>query len=144
MPQDSAFTYTCNGSMASHADRELANHKALAAAAEREGVDTLVTMYHSCQRNLCGAEALYDFEVRNFTELLADAVGRGGHPDTYKQFKTGHDLDTALLAARGYLEQNGVKVDKAQMEQLGVLMFSENGLASDGVATKAALLTLAE
>ena len=142
--QDSAFTYTCNGSMASHAARELENHSALAEAAAREGVDTLVTMYHSCQRNLAGAEALYDFEVRNFTELLAEAVGRGGHPDNYKRFKSGRDLDQALLAARTYMLQNGVKVDAAQMEQLGVLMFSENGLAPDGAATKAALLTLAE
>lgn len=144
VPHDSAFTYTCNGSMASHTSRERANHVALAEAAKQQGVDLLVTMYHSCQRNLAGAEALYPFQVRNFTELLAEAVGRGGHPDNYKRFKTGQDLDKALLAARGYLEQNGVKVDRAQMEALGVMMFSEIGPVGDGAPTIAALASLAE
>jgi len=143
VPQDSAFTYTCNGSMASHKEREQANHLALVEEAKRLDVDLVVTMYHSCQRNLAGAEATYPFQVRNFTELLAESVGRGGHPDNYKRFKSGHELDQALAAARGYLEQNGVKVDKAQMEALGVVMFSDLGPAGDPAPTKAALLSLA-
>lgn len=143
-PQDSAFTYTCNGAMASYREREDANDRKLAEAAKELGVDLVVTMYHSCQRNLAGAEAHYPFQVRNFTDLLAEAVGRGGHADNYKRFKTGRELDEALAAARTYLEQNGVRVGREQMEALGVAMFEERGPAGDRERTIAALASLAE
>ena len=144
VPQDSAFSYMCYNAMASYRSREDANDRALVEAAKSHGVDLVVTMYHSCQRNLGGAEAHYPFKVRNFTEILAEAVGKGGHPDHFKSFKTGLELEKAILAARDHLEQNGIQVSRAQMEALGVMMFNEPGMSGDRERTIAALGSLAE
>ncbi len=144
VPQDSAFSYMCYNAMAAYREREGKSDRALLEAAQQLGVDIVVTMYHSCQRNLCGAEAHYPFQVRNFTELLAEAVGRGGHPDNFKRFKTGQSLDEAIIAARGYLQQNGVRVGREQMEALGVMMFEELGPAGDKVRTIRALTSLGD
>ena len=144
VPQDSAFSYMCYNAMAAYRERSQSNDRALLEAAQAHGVDVVVTMYHSCQRNLGGAEAHYPFQVRNFTELLAEAVGRGGHPDNFKRFKTGHDLDEAILAARRYLRQNGVRVGPEQMEALGVAMFEELGPAGDKVRVIKALASLGD
>ncbi len=142
--QDSAFSYMCYNAMASYRTREEGRDRALLDAAAALGVDTVVTMYHSCQRNLGGAEAHYPFEVRNFTELLAEAVGRGGHPDNFKRFKSGRDLDHAIVAARDYLQQNGVRVGREQLEALGVMMFAEPGLVGDKSRTIHRLISLAD
>ena len=75
-----------------------------AAAAD---VDVLVTIFHACHRQLSGAEAHYPFAVKNFTDLLAEAMGAGGRHDYYKQYKRGGEMDEALAAARAYLETNG-------------------------------------
>ena len=144
MPQDSAFSYMCHHAMAAYRDRSQSNDRALLEAAQAHGVDVVVRMYHSCQRNLGGAPAHYPLQVRNFTELLAEAVGQGGHPDNFKRFKTGHDLDEAILAARRHLQQNGVRVGPERMEALGVAMFEGLGPAGDWVRVIEALASLAE
>ena len=56
-------------------------------------------MYHSCHRALSGAEAIYPLKVVNFTDVLAEALGRGGHPDYYRLYKKGGAMDEAV--ARG-------------------------------------------
>ena len=67
------------------------------------GVDVLVTIYHACHRQLSGAEAHYPFAVKNFTDLLAEALGTGGRHDYYKQYKRGGEMDEAIAAAKSYL-----------------------------------------
>ena len=79
--QDSGFSYACGGQAAKFKDRERAIHRALAEGAVAAGADTIVTMYHSCHRALAGAEAAYPLRVVNFTDVIAEALGRGGHPD---------------------------------------------------------------
>jgi hypothetical protein len=84
---------------------------------------------HSCHRALAGAEAHFGFRVANFTDVLAEAVGRGGRADYYKQYKTGGDMAEAVEAARRNLASNGVKVSAAAIEALTSDIFGETGLA---------------
>lgn len=46
----------------------------------------VVTIFHSCQRLLCGLEATEPFRVVNYITLLAQALGYE-HVDEYKQWK---------------------------------------------------------
>ncbi len=134
LPQDSGFSYACGGQAARFKDREQAIHRALAEGAVAAGADIIVTMYHSCHRALAGAEALYPLTVVNFTDILAEALGRGGHPDYYRLYKRGGAMDEAVAAARRFLEHNGVAVSAAAIESLTADMFDETGLAGSRAA----------
>ena len=128
--QDSGFSYACGGQAAKFKDRERAIHRGLAEGAVAAGADTIVTMYHSCHRALAGAEAVYpSLRVVNFTDILAEALGRGGHPDYYRLYKAGGSMDEAVAAARQFLASNGVRVDEASVQSLTADIFDETGLA---------------
>ena len=100
IPQDRGFGYVCGGPAARHPERERELHRKVAENAAAAGVDVLVTMYHACHRQLSGAEAHYPFAVKNFTDLMAEALGLGGRHDYYKQYKRGGEMDEAIAAAR--------------------------------------------
>ncbi|HUZ75544.1 MAG TPA: (Fe-S)-binding protein [Stellaceae bacterium] len=127
--QDRGFGYVCGGPAARHPEREREVHRTVAENAAAAGVDTLVTIYHSCHRQLSGAEAHYPFAVKNFTDLIAEAIGAGGRHDYYKQYKRGGEMDEALAAARVYLETNGITLDAATVEALSAEIFGETGIA---------------
>ncbi len=48
--------------------------------------DTLATVFHSCQRLLCGLEATEPFKVVNYVNLLTESMGIELHDD-YKDWK---------------------------------------------------------
>jgi heterodisulfide reductase subunit D len=143
LPQDSGFSYACGGTAAKYKDREKAIHRALAEGAVAAGADTIVTMYHSCHRALSGAEAAYPLRVVNFTDVLAEALGRGGHPDYYRLYKVGGSMDEAVSAARKFLASNGVRVDEASVQSLTADIFNETGLAGGSDAFREAFTELA-
>ena len=143
LPQDSGFSYACGGQAAKFKDRERAIHQGLAEAAVAAGADTIVTMYHSCHRALAGAEAIYPLKVVNFTDVIAEALGRGGHPDYYRLYKTGGPMDEAVAAAKKFLSSNGVKVDEASVQSLTAEIFNETGLAGGREAFARAFTELA-
>ena len=126
--QESGFSYACGGQAAKFRDREQAIHRGLVDGALAAGADTIVTMYHSCHRALAGAEAIHPLRVVNFTDVLAEAVGRGGHPDYYQLYKRGGAMDEAVTAARRFLEDNGVRIDEASVRSLTADIFDETGL----------------
>ena len=144
LPQDSGFSYACGGQAAKFKDRETAIHRALAEGAVAEGADTIVTMYHSCHRALAGAEAAYPLKVVNFTDVIAEALGRGGHPDYYRLYKAGGAMDEAVAAARTFLTSNGVRVDEASVQSLTADIFDETGLAGSREAFAQAFTALAK
>ncbi|MFZ5784503.1 MAG: (Fe-S)-binding protein [Pseudomonadota bacterium] len=129
LPQDSGFSYACGGQAARFKEREQAIHRGLVEGAVAAGADTIVTMYHSCHRALAGAEAAYPIRVVNFTDVLAEALGRGGHPDYYRLYKKGGAMDAAVTAARRFLQDNGVRVDEASVQSLTADIFNETGIA---------------
>ncbi len=129
LPQDSGFSYACGGQAAKFKDREQAIHRDLVRGAIDGGADTIVTMYHSCHRALSGAEAIYpSLKVVNFTDVLAEALGRGGHSDYYQLYKRGGAMDEAVTAARGFLENNGVRIDENAVKSLTADIFNETGV----------------
>jgi Fe-S oxidoreductase len=141
--QDSGFSYACGGQAAKFKERERAIHRGLAEGAVAAGADTIVTMYHSCHRALAGAEAAYPLRVVNFTDILAEALGRGGHPDYYRLYKAGGSMDEAVAAARRFLADNGVRVDEASVQSLTADIFNETGLAGSREAFAQAFTALA-
>ncbi|MDI1282782.1 MAG: (Fe-S)-binding protein [Reyranella sp.] len=141
--QDSGFSYACGGQAAKFKGREQAIHRALAEGAIAAGADTIVTMYHSCHRALAGAEAVYPLKVVNFTDVIAEALGRGGHPDYYRLYKAGGAMDEAVTAARTFLTGNGVRVDEASVQSLTADIFDETGLAGSREAFAQAFTALA-
>ncbi|MDP1749763.1 MAG: (Fe-S)-binding protein [Reyranella sp.] len=141
--QDSGFSYACGGQAAKFKDREQAIHRGLAEGAVAAGADTIVTMYHSCHRALAGAEAAYPLRVVNFTDILAEALGRGGHPDYYRLYKAGGSMDEAVAAARRFLADNGVHVDEASVQSLTADIFNETSLAGSREAFAQAFTALA-
>jgi heterodisulfide reductase subunit D len=143
LPQDSGFSYACGGQAAKFKGREQAIHRALAEGAVAAGADTIVTMYHSCHRALSGAEAVYPVKVVNFTDVLAEALGRGGHPDYYQLYKKGGAMDEAVAAARKFLADNGVQVDESSVQSLTADIFNETGLAGGREAFAEAFTGLA-
>lgn len=142
--QDSGFSYACGGQAAKFKERERAIHRGLAEGAVAAGADTIVTMYHSCHRALAGAEAVYpSLRVVNFTDILAEALGRGGHPDYYRLYKAGGSMDEAVAAARQFLSSNGVRVDEASVQSLTADIFDETGLAGSRESFAQAFTSLA-
>ena len=143
LPQDSGFSYACGGVAAKYKEREAAIHRGLAEAAVAAGADTIVTMYHSCHRAFAGAEAVYPIKVVNFTDVIAEALGRGGHPDYYSLYKKGGSMDEAVTAARAFLQSNGVEIDETSVQSLTAEIFNETGLAGPREAFAGAFAELA-
>lgn len=144
LAQDSGFSYACGGMAAKFKEREQAIHRGLVMGAVEAGADTIVTMYHSCHRALAGAEAVHpSLRVVNFTDILAEALGRGGHPDYYQLYKKGGAMDEAVAAARGFLANNGVKVDENAVKSLTADIFDETGLGGSREAFARAFTALA-
>ena len=100
-------------------------------------------MYHSCHRALAGTEAIYPLKVVNFTDVIAQALGRGGHADYYQLYKKGGAMDEAVSVAARFLQDNGVKVDEASIQSLTADIFNETGLAGPREAFRDAFTALA-
>jgi heterodisulfide reductase subunit D len=144
LPQDSGFSYACGGQAAKFKEREQAIHRALAEGAVALGADTIVTMYHSCHRALAGAEAVHPLKVVNFTDVIAEALGRGGHPDYYRLYKKGGAMDEAVAAAARFLQSNGVRLDENSVKSLTADIFNETGLAGPREPFEQAFAALAK
>ncbi len=85
----------------------------------------------------------YPFAVKNFTDLLVEALGMDSRYDYYKQYKRGGEMDEALEAARAYLKSNGVALDDATVQALSAEIFNEVGIAGSGERFKQGLTALA-
>ena len=67
-------------------DAMKANTRKLCELAHSTGAHDVVTIFHSCQRLLCGLEATEPFGVVNYITLLAQGLGFE-HVDEFKQWK---------------------------------------------------------
>src|SRR5712692_9067349 len=82
------------------------------AAAKR--VDTVVTAYHSCQREICQEEGSYPFTIDNWISLLAQALGLPEHEDRFKRYKLLADKDRILAELAPRLAERGIPREKAE------------------------------
>ncbi len=75
-------------------------HKARLLEATREtGADTVVTIFHSCHRELVGLERTHGLRVLNWVHLLAEGAG-WEYRDDYKDWRNSDDPRAAMGAAR--------------------------------------------
>lgn len=65
--------------------------------AGRAGASDVVTVFHSCQRMLCGLEQEESFRVVNYVSLLAESMGLE-LADDYKRWKAAGSEDEAVAA----------------------------------------------
>jgi Fe-S oxidoreductase len=109
--------YAC-GSLGRHfPQRQARQHAALAAAAKAAGADTVVSIYHSCHRQLAAAKAEHPFDSRNYTELLCQALGFDPRRDLYKEIRLAGGLRAVL----------GDELDDDQVEFLESQILPEPG-----------------
>jgi len=120
VPQLSNFGYMCSRLASAPAARADVHRKILEAG-HNAGVDIVVTPYHSCQRDLCGAEIEYPFEVKNFITLVGEAMGIE-YEDKYKAFRTIGDVDKITEQSRALARQNNL--DEEEVREIVTKEFS--------------------
>ncbi len=77
------------------------------------GADELVDLYHGCHRLLWeGTEGL---RVRNFTDLLVEAMGLPPHEDRFQRYRGMPGVQQVLEAARDLMRENAI--DPAEVER---------------------------
>lgn len=116
--------YTCGGSGCNKtpALRDV-EHAELVDRVRELRADALITLYHGCHMAFLHHERAGDFEVLNFTDLLAQAVGMAPHRDQLKQYKLMEDWQSIVAEAQPYLKSNGIEVDSRWLEANGAEIF---------------------
>jgi hypothetical protein len=75
---------------------------------QEAAVDQIVTIFHSCQRQLCVHEPAAQVSIVNFVNVLAEAAGLVIGEDIYKSWKTGGSEQVARdRIGREAIEQAG-------------------------------------
>jgi Fe-S oxidoreductase len=77
------------------------------ARARAGGADTLATIYHGCQRLLCGFEAQTPLGIEHYLSVFARGLGIE-FEDTYKRWLLSGDPEAILAEATPCMEANGV------------------------------------
>jgi len=75
--------------------------------AHAAGADTLATIYHGCQRLICGFEAQGPLTVEHYLSVFARGLGIE-FEDTYKRWMLSGDPEAILANATPCMEANGV------------------------------------
>ena len=91
-------------------------------SARRAGVDSLLTVYHSCHRELCDLEKDQPFAIENFMTILGQAMGFE-YPDYTKTYKIYEDIDRVIHEAEDTLRAFGMTPEKMR-EQLQTALYS--------------------
>lgn len=101
--------YTCGGGslgLVPQAQQEV--HERLLESAKAAGVELLVLVYHGCHRVLCDAQGRYPFEVKNFTSVLAEALGLAPHDDLFQRYKLYEDVKKIISDAEAFIRAHGM------------------------------------
>lgn len=118
-------SYTCGGSGCSRSPQlQAVEHAHLLERVRATDADALVTLYHGCHMAFIGHEEPGGYEVVNFTDLLAQALGQAPHPDRLKELHHLEDWKSIVREAQPWLRQNGVLVDGEWLERHGAEIFS--------------------
>jgi len=101
--------YTCGGGslgLVPLAQQDV--HQQLLDSAKAAGVELLVLVYHGCHRVLCDAQGRYPFEVKNFTSVLAEALGLEPHDDLFQRYKLHRDVSQVIADAEPFIRAHGM------------------------------------
>jgi len=82
-------------------------------AAAEAGIDALVTVYHSDQRELCAHERDWPFRVVNILEVVGESMGLHQH-DRYKELKIMQDAGQIVSECSDLIAQHGLDAGKAR------------------------------
>jgi Fe-S oxidoreductase len=85
-------------------------HRTVLESAKVAGVDVLITVYHSCHRDLSAHEDRYPFAVRNFLDVLGEAMGLY-REDKYKKYQRLADPEAIIEDARPFIEMNRLNLE---------------------------------
>jgi Fe-S oxidoreductase len=77
------------------------------------GVDALITVYHSEQRELCAHERDWPFRIINILEVVGESMGRH-REDRYKQLKIMQDADQIVSECSDLIAQHALDAAKAR------------------------------
>jgi len=118
-------SYTCGGSGCSKTpELQAQEHGHLVERVRATGADTLVTLYHGCHMAFIGLEQTESFEVLNFTELLAQALGQQPREDRLKTLRGLAGWHDIVEEAQPWLRRNGISLDSAWLERHGAEIFA--------------------
>lgn len=86
--------------------------------AKRAGADSVVSLYHSCHRNLVQAQ-LDDpvgerIEVENYLTLIARSLGLRPHEDRFAQFTTMENVEQIMERLSGRIQEIGINPEQAR------------------------------
>jgi heterodisulfide reductase subunit D len=101
--------YTCGGGslgLVPLAQQDV--HEHLLESAKAAKVDLLVLVYHGCHRVLCDAQGRYPFEVKNFTSVIAEALGLEPHEDLFQRYKLHQDVSKVIADAEPFIRAHGM------------------------------------
>ena len=82
-------------------------------AARDAGIDTLATVYHSDQRELCAHERDWPFRIVNILEIVGESMGLR-QEDHYKHLKITQDADAIMAECGDLIAQHGLDPDMAR------------------------------
>ncbi len=124
------WAYSCGpGALGNVAAAREASHRQTLRAAVEAGAEVLVTQYHTCHRDLSAFEGQYPLEVKNWTTLLAMALGSPEHEDRYKRYKLHADIDAILADAKEFIEANNLDMSAIREILPTLLAGKERGLS---------------
>jgi heterodisulfide reductase subunit D len=83
------------------------------ARAHASGADTLATIYHGCQRLLCGFQATASVSIEHYLSVFALGLGIE-FEDTYKKWTLSGDPAAIMADATPCMEANGVDAARAR------------------------------
>ena len=81
--------------------------------ARQKKVDILATIYHGCQREICGEESRFPIKVENYVTLLARAMGIEVE-DKFKKWKLIRDPEKIIEDAKDCISANNLSLDKVR------------------------------
>lgn len=81
--------------------------------AQELGADIFATLYHGCQRLLCGFERWYPFAVEHYLTVLGRALGVE-HEDRFKRYLLSGDPEAVLADLSPCMRAHGVTEDEAR------------------------------
>jgi heterodisulfide reductase subunit D len=117
--------YTCGGSGCGKAPELAAKeHAHLIQRARVVGAEILVTLYHGCHAIFARAEREGRFEVRNYTDLLVEALGEAPHRDRLKEYALLDDWKLIAEEGIAYLRSNGLDINSDWLIQHGPAIFA--------------------
>jgi len=82
-------------------------------AAVDAGSDTMTTLYHGCQRAMCGYEKDYPLKVEHYLTVVGRALGIE-HEDQYKKYMLSGNVDAIMEEVAPCAVASGISLEEAR------------------------------